>query len=135
MLNLTSERRDIILQLVRFLISGGAVTALGVGVYMFVALWLRWHPQVGNFLAYVTAAAIGYWLHSHWSFKGHGERGNLGRTGPRFLVVSLLSLILNSLWVWLATGPLDLDPVWPVVPMLFVTPLVTFTLNRRWVFA
>jgi putative flippase GtrA len=79
-LNLTPERRALLLQLARFLISGGAVTALGVGVYALVALWLRWHPQLGNFLAYVTAATIGYWLHSHWSFKGHGTRGNLART-------------------------------------------------------
>ena len=28
-----------------------------------------------------------------------------------------------------------LDPAWPMVPMVFVTPLVTFTLNRQWVFA
>lgn len=133
--SLTPERRAILLQLMRFVISGGAVTALGVGVYALVALWLRWHPQLGNFLAYVTAALIGYWLHSHWSFKGHGARGNLGRTGPRFLIVSLISLGLNSAWVWLATGPLALDPAWPILPMLLVTPLVTFTLNRQWVFA
>ena len=133
--SLTPERRDMLLQLARFIISGGAVTALGVGVYSIVALWLRWHPQIGNFLAYVTAATIGYLLHSLWSFKGHGQRGNLGRTGSRFLIVSLISLGLNSLWVWLATGPLGLDPAWPIIPMLFVTPLVTFTLNRQWVFA
>lgn len=133
--SLTPERRAILLQLTRFLISGGAVTALGVGVYAFVALWLGWHPQLGNFLAYVTAALIGYWLHSQWSFKGHGKRDNVGRTGSRFVVVSLISFGLNSLWVWLATGPLGLDPVWPILPMLFVTPLVTFTLNRQWVFA
>ena len=132
---LDHQRRTIALQLLRFLVSGGIVTALGVGVYAFVALWLRWHPQLGNFLAYVTAALLGYWLHSHWSFKGHGERGNLARTGSRFMIVSLLSLALNSFWVWLMTEPLALDPAWPILPMLFVTPLVTFTLNRQWVFA
>jgi hypothetical protein len=42
-------------QLARFAISGAFVTALGVGVYALVALVLRWHPQLGNFLAYVVA--------------------------------------------------------------------------------
>jgi putative flippase GtrA len=122
-------------QLLRFVISGGLVTALGVGVYALVALVLKWHPQVGNLLAYVTAAGTGYILHSRWSFEGHGRRGNLARTGSRFLIVSFVSLGLNSFWVWLLTEPMDLSPAWPILPMLFVTPLVTFTLNRQWVFS
>lgn len=130
---LPPERRAIVGQLLRFLISGGIVTALGVAVYALVALVLRWHPQLGNFLAYATAMATGYLLHSRWSFRDHGsERG--GGTMARFVTVSLLSLALNSLWVWLLTEPLRLSPAWPILPMLFVTPLVTFTLNRQWVF-
>lgn len=130
---LPPERRAIIGQLLRFLVSGGIVTALGVGVYALVALVLRWHPQVGNLLAYVTAMATGYMLHSKWSFRDHGG-SRTGGTMGRFLVVSLLSLALNSFWVWLATEPMGLSPAWPIAPMLFVTPLVTFTLNRQWVF-
>lgn len=130
---MTPEQRRTAGQLIRFLISGGLVTALGIGVYALVALGLRWHPQVGNLLAYATAMATGYWLHSRWSFRGHGDERNAGTLG-RFVTVSLISLGLNSLWVWLATEPLGLSPAWPIVPMLFVTPLVTFTLNRLWVF-
>jgi putative flippase GtrA len=129
---LSHERRTIVGQLLRFLVSGALVTALGVGVYALVALVLGWHPQVGNLLAYVTAMATGYLLHSRWSFRDHGERSS--GTPFRFLVVSLISLGLNSFWVWLLTVPLDLGPAWPILPMLFVTPVVTFTLNRRWVF-
>ncbi len=132
---LDPEHRSIAGQLFRFVISGGLVTALGVAVYALVALGLKWHPQLGNLLAYLTAAGTGYVLHSRWSFRGHGRRGNLARTGSRFLIVSLISLSLNSFWVWLLTEPLALSPAWPILPMLFVTPLVTFTLNRQWVFA
>jgi putative flippase GtrA len=105
---------------------------LGVAVYAAVALGLRWHPQIGNFLAYVSAAATGYVMHSRWSFRGHGERTR--GTAARFVVVSLISLALNSFWVWLITGPLRLGPAWPIAPMIFVTPAVTFVLNRQWVF-
>ena len=54
-------------------------------------------------------------------------------TAAKFFVVSLISLGLNSLWVALITGPLGLGPAWPLLPMLFVTPAVTFILNRQWV--
>ena len=132
---LDPEQRNIARQLIRFIISGGLVTALGVAIYALVALALKWHPQLGNLLAYLTAAGTGYVLHSRWSFRGHGRRDNLARTGSRFVIVSLISLGLNSFWVWLLTEPLALSPAWPILPMLFVTPLVTFTLNRQWVFA
>ena len=129
---MTSERRRVAGQLLRFIISGAVVTALGVAVYALVALVLRWHPQLGNFLAYVVAMATGYVMHSRWSFRDHGRRTR--STGVKFVIVSLASLGLNSLWIALITGPLGLGPAWPILPMLFVTPAVTFLLNRHWVF-
>ena len=126
------ERREFVGQLLRFLISGALVTALGVGVYALAALWLRWHPQIANLLAYLTAMGTGYVMHSRWSFRDHGERTR--STAVKFVIVSLISLALNSFWVALFTGPLDLSPAWPILPMLFVTPIVTFLLNRQWVF-
>jgi putative flippase GtrA len=120
-------------QLMRFVVSGAFVTALGVGVYAIVALVLRWHPQLGNFLAYAVAMATGYVMHSRWSFRGHGaERDH--RTKVRFVTVSLISYALNSFWVWLLFTQLQLGRAAPIVPMLFVTPAVTFLLNRQWVF-
>ena len=130
---LPPERRAVIEQLARFIVSGAFVTALGVGVYALVALVLRWHPQLGNFLAYAVAMATGYLMHSRWSFRDHGgERTHATRI--RFVIVSLVSYALNSFWVWLLTAALRLDPAWPILPMLFVTPAVTFLLNRQWVF-
>ena len=127
------EHRAVIGQLARFIISGATVTALGVAVYALVALVLRWHPQLGNFLAYVVAMVTGYLMHSRWSFRDHGGERTHG-TKLRFIIVSVVSYALNSFWVWLLTDALNLDPAWPILPMLFVTPAVTFMLNRQWVF-
>jgi len=129
-----ARRSEVLGQLIRFGLVGGFVTALGAGVYLAAAL-TGVAPLLANVLAYVTAMATGYVLHSRVSFRGHGSRDNPAQRTLRFVAVSLISFALNSLFVWTMTDPLDL-PVWtPVVPMLFVTPLVTFTLNRRWVFA
>ena len=131
--SLSPEHRTVLGQLARFVVSGAFVTALGVGVYAFVALVLRWHPQLGNFLAYVVAVATGYFMHSQWSFRGHGaERTHA--TKVRFAIVSIISYALNSFWVWLLFTQLHVGRAAPILPMLFVTPVVTFTLNRQWVF-
>lgn len=127
------EAAGVTAQLVRFVMTGGFVTALGIAVYALVAIGLRWNPQLGNFLAYAVAVASGYVLHSRWSFRGHGgERTH--STKLRFAVVSVISYALNSLWVWLFYTYLDLGRAVPMIPMLFVTPVVTFVLNRQWVF-
>jgi putative flippase GtrA len=128
-----TNRREVFGQLFRFVVTGGFVTALGIAVYALVAIGFRWNPQLGNFLAYVVAVATGYVLHSQWSFRGHGAQ-RTGSTKLRFATVSVISYALNSLWVWLLYTHLDLGRAAPILPMLFVTPVVTFFLNRQWVF-
>lgn len=121
-------------QLVRYAITGGGLTALAAGIYWVVATPLKVAPLVANLAAYVFAVVAGYVVHSRWSFRGHGRRDNVARTTSRFFVASLVSLGLNSVWVWLLTGVLDGPTWWPVVPMIVVTPLAMFWLNRQWVF-
>jgi putative flippase GtrA len=136
--------REIFWQLVRFGIAGGLATLVYTVVYWPVAtyghrvLWIgggaAW-PLVGNVLGYLGAMVSGYFLHSRWSFRGHGSRDDALATTSRFFAVSLVSFVLNTGFVWLLTGPLVHGPTWwPLVPILFVTPLVTFALNRLWVF-
>jgi len=121
-------------QLLRFGMVGGFVTALGVVAYYVPATWFGVAPLLANLLGYMVAVTFGYILHSRISFKGHGSRDNpMQRTG-RFFIVSLVSLGLNSLFVGVLTGPLGGPTWWPVIPMLCVTPLATFALNRQWVF-
>jgi putative flippase GtrA len=124
-----------LVQLIRFGLVGGFVTALGAGAYWVPATFLGVPPLVANVFGYLVAAGIGYVLHSRVSFRGHGSRDKTAQRTGRFLIVSLISLGLNSLFVWALTGPMHGPTWWPVVPMLFVTPLVTFALNRQWVFA
>jgi putative flippase GtrA len=129
-----SAFKDLFGQVIRFGLVGGFVTALGAIVYYVPATYMGVAPLAANFLAYAVAAAVGYFLHSNVSFKGHGARDRPATRTGRFILVSLISLGLNSLFVWVLTGPLEGPTWWPLVPMLFVTPLVTFSLNRQWVF-
>lgn len=130
----TPDRAALFAQLVRYGVTGGFVTLLAVAVYWILATPLGVAPLLANLAGYLCAVAAGYLIHSRWSFRGHGRRGNLARTGGRFILVSLVSLALNSLFVWALTGPMGGPTWWPILPMVFVTPLVTFALNRLWVF-
>ncbi len=120
-------------QIVRYTITGGLVTALGAAIYWVLATFLGIVPLVANLIAYLVMVSTGYVVHSRWSFRGHGDRRD-PRTTLRFFLVSLVSLALNSLFVWLLTGVLAGPKWWPVLTMLFVTPVIVFALNRQWVF-
>ena len=121
-------------QLVRFVVAGGVTTGLYTAVYSPLAGFGWTSEQVANFAGYLVAVVSGYLLHSRWSFRGHGA--GVGETSWKFLAVSLFSYGANTFWVWLLTddamwaGPWS----WPLLPILFVTPLATFLLNRLWVF-
>ena len=124
-------------QLARFAVAGGITTALYTAVYSPLAGFKLTSEQVANLAGYLVAVVTGYVIHSRWSFRGHGRRDNAARTTSRFFVVSLVSYGLNTFWVWLLTDDAMLHGPWwwPLAPILFVTPLATFLLNRLWVFA
>jgi putative flippase GtrA len=121
-------------QALRFGIAGGIATLLGAATYWMSATLWGVAPLLANFFGYLVAMVSGYVMYSRWTFKGHGQRDDPVRTTSRFFLVSLASLALNSFFVWLLTGLLEGPTWWPVLTMVFVTPAVTFLLNRQWVF-
>jgi len=135
-MDLLKRYRALAGQLIRFGLVGGFVTLLYAVVYSPLAKFGIVSPQIANFCGYLVAMATGYVLHSRWSFRGHGRRDNPARTTTRFFLVSLVSYGLNALFVFVLTDSMMLGGPWwwPLIPILFVTPLVTFTLNRQWVF-
>lgn len=133
-LPLSGERRAFLQQVARFVLTGGFVTLLGAGLYALLVEQTPIHEQLAVFLSYLLCVAVGYVLHSRWSFAGHGERTNPRAQTVRFVMVSLLSYALNAGFTWAMVRWAGLPRWSPVLPILFVTPLVTFTLNRQWVF-
>ena len=123
-------------QLIRFGIAGGISSAIYSAVY----LPLVGHVFLGNRavfavpFAFAVAVTTGFFLHSAWSFKGHGTRDNSGRQHVKFVAVQGFGLLLNLAFTWVITGPLHM-PTWvPLIPAFTVIPVATFALNRQWVF-
>lgn len=137
---LTDHQRTVGLQLLRFLLTGGFLTLLYAGIYSLVigadlAVPPARHAQLANLAGYLVAMLLGYTLHSRFSFQGHGTRDNAHRTTFRFFIVSLISFALNAFWTWLFATRLGFEKHVPLIPISFITPLATFLLNRKWVFA
>ena len=122
-------------QLVRYAISGVGLAVVYAIVYELVLRLFGDAPQLANALAFVAATALGYLIHSRWSFRGHDATTSaLGRTA-KFAIVNLCSFALNGFWVWLVAGWLGMSAHWPLLPILGVTPWLSYGFNRYWTFA
>jgi putative flippase GtrA len=130
-------RQALMMQVVRYGIVGLGVTAAQAATYWTLATLTYWHSQLANIAGYLVAVTLGYFLHGAVTFRDAGRPDGAGAKAARtvrFIAVSLVSLALNALWVWLCVSAARW-PTWTPIPlMLFITPAFVFILNKRWVF-
>ena len=130
-----ARRSPVLGQIIRFGISGLILTLLVAGAYWVLATPVGIEPMLSMTISYVAVTAIGYLLHSRWSFRGHGSRENAAARTVRFFIVNTIGFLSNQFFIWLLVHRLGGPTWWPLIPIIFVTPIITFSLNRRWVFA
>lgn len=128
------EKLQILWQVIRFGIVGLALTVCVAGSYWAIADVLHVDPMISLTMVYAVFTAIGYISHSRVSFRGHGARDKVHIRSARYLVTNGLGFASNQFFVWVLVKQLGGPTWWPIVPIIFVTPILTFTLNRRWVF-
>ncbi|MDE2403627.1 MAG: GtrA family protein [Sphingomonadales bacterium] len=123
-----------LLQIIRYGVSGLALTALMSGIYLLLVNNAHMLPALSVTLSTIFASVVGFFVHGNFSFRGHGDRANPGRRFVRFLTTNAIGYFLNVGFVILMTGVLRL-PTWtPTIAFCTVTPIVAFLLCRRWVF-
>ena len=128
-------RRTISLQMVRYAFAGFIITLFVAASYWAVAELLGIDPMVSLALVFIVFTGISYITHGVFSFRGHGSRDRHHVRAVRFLVVNCIGFATNQFFVWLLVKQLGGPTWWPVIAIIFVTPLLTFALHRRWVYA
>ena len=129
------ERRAVLAQMIRYALAGFVITLAVAASYWAIAEFLRVDPMISFTIVFVTFSAISYVTHGAFSFKGHGPRDRQHIRMGRFLAVNVIGYLVNQGFIWLLVKELDGPTWWPTIPMIFVTPLLTFTLHRRFVYA
>lgn len=99
----------------------GLALAEGAGLPVFWA----------NFAAFGAAVLVSYFGNLAWTL-GLGDEG-FARL-PRFLVIAAVGLLFNQVIVFTAVDLLDWSYRLALAVVVLVVPLLTFIMNRRWVF-
>jgi len=130
----TQHHRETLGQLVRYGVAGGAITMLGAATYWLFVTPLHMAPLVAVTLSFLICLVSGFGVHSRFSFRGHGDRDNLRQRMMLFVAVNLVAFAMNWLWVFGLVERMGLPDWAPMIPMVFVTPLASFVMHRRWTF-
>ena len=133
--NLGAERRTVLIQLLRYALAGLAITLAVAGSYWAITDLLHVDPMISFTIVFIIFSLISYVTHGEFSFKGHGARDQHHIRMGRFLAVNVLGYLVNQGFIWLLVKQLDGPTWWPTIPMVFVTPLLTFTLHRKFVYS
>jgi putative flippase GtrA len=132
---LDDERRAVAVQMARYAIAGGLITFAVAGAYWAIAEYLSVDPMVSLAIVFVAFSVVSYFVHGAFTFKDHGERDRHHVRGPRFVAINILGFVVNQAFVWYLVKHLGGPTWWPTIPMILFTPLLTFALHRRFVYA
>ena len=129
------EHRTILFQLLRYAFAGFAITLLVAASYWAIAEYLHVDPMISLTIVFLFFSVVSYFTHGSFSFRGHGERGRHHIRMTRFILVNVVGFVVNQGFIWLLVKQMHGPNWWPTIPMIFVTPLLTFALHRRFVYA
>ena len=129
------ERRAVLFQLARYAFAGLAITVAVAASYWALTEWTGLDPMVSFTFVFLFFSAVSYFTHGAFSFRGHGERDRQHVRMGRFLAVNILGFFVNQGFIWLLVKQMGGPTWWPTIPFIFVTPLLTFALHRRFVYA
>lgn len=129
--------RALLGQIVRFGIAGGISTVIYIAVYAPLTHWVFTGARAVYAVPFAFAVAVtaGFFLHSRWSFRGHGTRTPGGMQQLKFVAVQASGVAINAVITWVGTAVLGYSPLVPLLPAILVATVVTFILNRWLVFA
>jgi putative flippase GtrA len=115
----------------RFIIIGGLATVAHYIIALSVHHILGAPPLWANFIAFCGAFNVTYIGNYFWVF---GANTAHKKSLPKSLIVSVTGLCLSQFIVWGLTEKLGAPFHLTLIIAVMFVPLVTFTLNRFWVF-
>lgn len=125
--------RDEVKKFVRFGITGGMNTAVDFIVFTVLFKAIGLNVYAAQTVSYICGTLNSYIINRSWTFKS--KDSFLGAQLVKFLVTSLITLgisilALNRLIMWFP----GIDKLILKLPVIAVTLVINFFLNRLWVF-
>ena len=118
-------------KLARYIVVGVIGTAIHFGVL--IALVELWGVEAvtASTIGFIVTLVVSYLLNHRWTFRS--DRGHLSAM-PRYTVVSVCGLLLNSAIMYVTVHVLGLWYILGQCLVVVVVPLTNFLFNYHWSF-
>ena len=134
-MSLSQGVRDLTQQLLSFGFVGILATLVNAVSYHQIMLTGDFSSLMSNFFAFCLAFLVSLFGQFFWTFSEERRRfDRIGTALLRFLMVSLLGLVINSFLAFAVVDYMLLPHLYYIALMIFFTPIVLFTVNKLWVF-
>ncbi len=123
--------RELFAKFIGFAGTGAIATGIQYAILILLREGLGISPVYASALGYAIAAVANYLMKYHWVF-GSDEHHHVA--GPKYALVSLTGLALNTLLMYLGTEILGLYYLLAQVIATAMVLIWNFTLNGIWTF-
>ncbi len=127
---LSRHQREI-RRLVVFGMVGSLNTAICYGLFAALVHWLAWNYNMALVADYAFGAVLGYSLHRIATFA---DRKNVRLGFGKYAVTLIIAFLLNIAVLNLIVQRLQLDPLPAQAMSIMLVTLLSYTMQRFWVF-
>jgi len=120
-----------IMNFFRYIIVGGFGAVVHVGIIFLLVEFIKLSPLVSSVIGFVFVLIISFLLNKHWTFQ---IKVNQKFQFTKYLIVSLIGLLLNTLIIFITVNVLNWSYEYGVIIMVIVVALNNFILNQFWTF-
>ncbi len=117
---------------VRYLISGGTSAVTDLVILYILVHYIGMHYLIAAIIAFILAFCVSFTLHKFWTFKSHEQETH--KQVAVYLTVSLLSLGLNTLLMYLFVDHLGVQVLVAQIIVGALVAVCTFFISRNFVF-
>lgn len=127
--------RVLIGQAARFTVVGVVLMGIDSGVFSLLH-WLGLALLPANTIARVLAALASFYLHSRFSFAGHGAPRPQALRFGRYVLWWLTMTAISTGVLWASHRSLGEQSVYVAKPLVeFVLAVIAFFVSRHWIYA
>ena len=123
---------ELLKQIIRFGLVGSSAALVNFSIVVALVETGLFTPLAANIFAFFIAFHVSYFGHRYWTFHRSSQPHKSAM--PRLLLLSITNFIINEgiFYVFLNTFKLP----YPIALFftLAVLPVITFTINKLWVF-
>lgn len=124
--------KKIFWQFIKFGIVGLSSTVIDWGIYLILTRYLHAFYLIAKVISFLMAVVNSYIWNRRWTFKV-GERPEI-REFSKFLMVSLVGLILNALIMYFMVGYCHINDIISLTVATVIVVFWNFSSSRFWVF-